>query len=173
GDAVVIVQFARSVEAEADVEIFLGEKIAPFIIDGRAVGLNAVDDLFVVRQILLLQRYRLAKKIDAEQRRFAAVPGKTHDLPGRRLDMLLDIALQRFIVEAKIRPVGIKFFLLQIVAVVTIEVTYRPDGFYHDLKFTRRGFQKSYPRLPTRRRLVLGAPADSRTLLKKAVDVTT
>ena len=53
----------------------------------------------------------------------------------------MDVALESLVVEAKIRPFGIKIFLLQIVAVVTIEVANRPDGLHHDLKFTRRGFQ--------------------------------
>ena len=61
GDAVVIVQLLRPVETEPDVEIFLGEKLAPFFVDGRAVGLNAVDDLFVLGQMLLLQSTALRK----------------------------------------------------------------------------------------------------------------
>jgi hypothetical protein len=66
GDAVVVVQFARPVEAQTDVEVFLGEKFAPFVVDGGAVGLDAVDDLLVGRQMFLLKVDRFAEELDAE-----------------------------------------------------------------------------------------------------------
>ena len=48
GDAVVIVQLFWPVEAESDVKVFLGEKLAPLLIDRRTIGLNTVDDLFAL-----------------------------------------------------------------------------------------------------------------------------
>jgi hypothetical protein len=69
-----IMQLARPVETQADVEILFRQKLAPFIVDGGAVGLDAVDDLFVGRQILFLQIDGFPEEFDAEQGRLAAVP---------------------------------------------------------------------------------------------------
>ncbi len=49
GDPVVVVQLAGTVQAEPDVKIFFGEEFAPFIVDRRAVGLDAVDDFLLRR----------------------------------------------------------------------------------------------------------------------------
>ncbi len=55
--------------------------------------------------------------------------------------MLLDVGFQRLVVEAKIRAFGVEIFFFQVITVVAVEVTNRPDGLDHDLKFARRGFQ--------------------------------
>jgi hypothetical protein len=68
------VQILRPVQTQPDVERFLGKKIAPLLVQGRAVGLNAIDDFLPRRQVLFLQLHGFAEKIDAEQGRFAAVP---------------------------------------------------------------------------------------------------
>ena len=38
GHAVMIVQLARSIEAETDIKVFFAEKLAPLVVDGGAVG---------------------------------------------------------------------------------------------------------------------------------------
>jgi hypothetical protein len=68
------VQLAGTVEAETDVEIFPGEKLAPLLINGRPVGLNAVDDLLAWGDVLLLEFDGFAKKIHSQQCGLAAVP---------------------------------------------------------------------------------------------------
>src|SRR5262249_43253314 len=122
GDSVVIVEFLWSIEAETDIKIFLGEKLAPLIIDGRAVGLYTIDDLLTLENMFLLQFDSFAKKVDAEQRRLAAVPGEAHDFLGRGLNMLNNITLQCLVVQTKIGSLGIEFFLFEVIAVMTVEV---------------------------------------------------
>ncbi len=90
--------------------------------------------------MFFLQLHRLAEKLDAEQGRFAAVPGEADDFPGRRLNVLEDVALESFIVQAEVRALWVKVLFVQIIAIVTIEVANRPDRLDHDLKLTRRGF---------------------------------
>src|SRR5262245_5747092 len=110
--------------------------------------------------MFLLQLDGFAKKVDAEQGRLAAVPGEAHDFPWGGLNMLDDIAFQRFVVQSKISSLGIELLLFEVIAVVTVEVTDRTDCLHHDLKFTRRSFQRDYLR-------------PWGTLLKKVTDVTT
>jgi hypothetical protein len=55
--------------------------------------------------------------------------------------MLLDILFESFVVEAEVGAFGIELLFFQVVAIMTVEVTDRPDGLDHDLKFTGRGFQ--------------------------------
>jgi hypothetical protein len=57
--------------------------------------------------------------------------------------MLLDVAIESFIVEAKVGAPGVEILFIEIIAVVTVEVADRPDGLHHDLKFTRGGFQNN------------------------------
>src|SRR5262249_43264845 len=92
--------------------------------------------------MFLLQLGGFAKKFDAEQSRFAAVPGEAHDLLGRRLNMLDNITLQCLVVQTEIGSLGIELLLFEVIAVVAVEVTDRTDRLYHDLKFARRSFQR-------------------------------
>jgi hypothetical protein len=103
------------------------------------------------------------------------MPGKTDDLARGRLNMLLDIFFKGSVVKAEVGPFGIEILFLQVIAVVTVEVADRPDGFDHDLKFTRRGFQvKASSRLTqTGGGLDGRATRHSATLLKKSWDVIT
>ena len=87
-----------------------------------------------------MQLHRLAEKFDAEQSWFAAVPGEADDFPRRRLNVLKDITLKSFVIEAEVRLFWIKVLFVQIIAIVTIKVADRPDRLDHNLKLTRRGF---------------------------------
>src|SRR6202008_1532183 len=86
--------------------------------------------------------HRFAKKIDAEQRRFAAMPGEAHDFLGRCLNVLNNVALEGLVIQAKVCAFGVEIFFLQVIAVVTIEIANRSDRLDHNLKFTSCSFQK-------------------------------
>src|SRR5206468_10852238 len=87
-----------------------------------------------------------AEKIDAEQGRLAAMPGEAHDLFRSRLDVLDDVALQRFVAQPEIRAFRVELFFLEVVAVVAVQIADCSDRFYHDLKFTSRSFQRDHLR---------------------------
>ena len=55
GHAIAVVERLRSVDADADLEAFRGEEAAPFVVDQRAVGLNAIEDLPSRRSVLALE----------------------------------------------------------------------------------------------------------------------
>src|SRR5207245_10690157 len=89
--------------AEAGTGVVLWEDIPSCLVDRRCVGLNAVEHVLARWPMLCLHLTRPAEKIDAEQGRLAAVPGKAHDLFRSRLDVLDDVALQRFVAQPDIR----------------------------------------------------------------------
>jgi hypothetical protein len=160
-----IVQLARAVETQPYVKIFLGEKLTPLFINGRAVGLNPIDDFFAFGEMLLLERHRFAEKFHAQQCGLAAMPGEADDFFRGRLNMLDDVAFEGRVVEAKVCAFGIKIFFFQIIAVVTIEVANRPDRLDHNLKLACRSLQRATPDETDQ--------LFSWTLLKKQSDVIT
>src|SRR5215471_12170248 len=70
------------------------------------------------------------------------MPGEAHGFLGRCLNVLGDVALQGFVIQAKICAFGIEVFFLQVITVVAIEITDRSDRLDHNLKFTGCSFQK-------------------------------
>src|SRR5262249_48632932 len=79
----------------------------------------------------------LAKVVQSEDGRFAAMPEEIdHRLRGD-LDLLDDVLLQQVIGHAKRLGLRVEQLLLQVVAIVAVQVTDRPHRFGKDLKFTR------------------------------------
>jgi hypothetical protein len=111
-DSIMVVQLLRPVQAEPDIKIFLGEKLASFLVYRRAIGLNTIDNFFAFRKMLFLELHRFAEKLDAKQRRLAAMPGEADDLLRRPLDVLNDVAFEGLIAQAKVRALRIKLFFL-------------------------------------------------------------
>jgi hypothetical protein len=120
GHAVMIVQVLRSVQAQPDVERLLSKKFAPFLVQRRAIGLNAIDNFLVRRQVLFLQLHGFAEKIDAQQCRLAAMPGEADELFGGRLNMLDDVAFESFITKAEVGSFGIKLLFFEVIAIMAV-----------------------------------------------------
>ena len=68
-------QFPRAVDRKANQELALREKLAPFVIQQDAIGLQGIRDLFSVG-VSLLQLDDLAEELDAQQRWLATLPGE-------------------------------------------------------------------------------------------------
>ena len=101
GHAVGVVQRRRTVEAEPDGKVFRRKKAAPVVIEEHAVRLDAVGDAPVGGLVLALQLDNLAKIVQPEEGRFAAVPEEIdHRLRGD-LDLLDDVLLQQVVGHAK------------------------------------------------------------------------
>ena len=86
--------------------------------------------------VLLLKAHRVAEEIDAEQRRFAALPGEIDLVAWLSLDILPDIGIENLIAHGPIAFGGIELFLFEIEAVFAIEVADGPDGLGEDVKRT-------------------------------------
>ncbi len=83
-DAVLIMNFARSIDAYADQEIVFSEEPRPLVRDESAVGLERVADGGAGRRVLRLQRDNLLEEFEAGEQRLAALPCETRGTPGER-----------------------------------------------------------------------------------------
>ena len=81
-DAVLIMHFLRSVQAETDGKILSRQKAAPIFIKEGAVSLHPVEDGSVSGQMFALKGPDLTKIIETQEGWLPAVPGKI-DRPDR------------------------------------------------------------------------------------------
>ena len=80
--AVAVVELRRAVQGKAHQKMVLREKTGPFFVDAEPIGLDRIADLHADPAVLLLQRYRPAKKIQPRQSGLAALEGKGTDAFG-------------------------------------------------------------------------------------------
>ena len=135
GHAIGIVQCRRSVDAQADGKMLGGKKTAPLLRQQNAVRLDAVDDAPALRQMFSLKLHDPAKKVRAENRRFAAVPGEIDFRLQSDPDLLDDIILQQVVGHPRRLGLRVQPLFLQVVAVAAIQVAERPCRLCEDLKF--------------------------------------
>jgi hypothetical protein len=81
-----------------------------------------------------LQINSLTEKIHAQQRRFAALPGKVDFRDRLAADVLADVFLQHGVAHPPLIFAGIQFFLFEVKTVFAIEVADRADGFRQQMK---------------------------------------
>ena len=90
-------QVARPVDADADEIVVLFEKLAPFIVQQRAVGLYGIFERHALPGIFVLELDGPPIKIDAHQSWFAALPGDRYLWRAMGLDELPDVGLQNLL----------------------------------------------------------------------------
>ncbi len=74
--AVVIVEFFRAVNADADEEFIFVEKSAPLVVEQDSVGLEGVGDLLPAVAVFFLQVDYLFVKVEAHQCGLTPLPGE-------------------------------------------------------------------------------------------------
>ena len=124
-DAVGIVKLARAVDAQADQEIVLLEKFAPFIIEKDAVGLKGVLHGLVRPAVLFDEFDGAPEKVELHQRRLAALPRHGHRGRAVRLEQLTDVGLER-VVGHPVLFVRIQRLFGQEEAIRTVDIAGRP-----------------------------------------------
>ena len=90
-------QLRRAVATQANQETMLLEKNGPFGVKQCAVGLQIIFDALMRLFVARLQSDHCAKEVEAEQRRFAALPGKDHLVGSLCFDELLDMPFQHLV----------------------------------------------------------------------------
>ena len=136
-NAVLIVQCLSTIEANSDDKALFRQKAAPVLIEEGPIGLHAVDDMLVRRLMLTLERYNLAKVVQPQNCRLPAVPREVDHRTGGSLDVLDNILLQDVVGHAKRLVLWIKVFFIQVVTVVTPQVTEGTSWFDKNLKLAR------------------------------------
>ncbi len=134
-----VVDGLRAVQRQPHREAVLRQEDAPFVVEQGAVGLQAVADGLALA-VFLLQRQRAAEEIQSQQSRFAALPGELHFRRVLRRDVALHVGPQHLVGHAEFFARRIQLLLLQVEAVVAIEVAQRPDRLGHQVQaLFRRG----------------------------------
>ena len=110
-EAIPVVHFLGPIQAEADGKILRRQEAAPFFIEEGSIGLHPVGDSLVRRLMLALQVDDLAKVVQTQYSRFAAMPGKADHLIGAGFDVLNDVPLQDIILHPKRLVLRIELFL--------------------------------------------------------------
>lgn len=134
GYPVFVVQCAGPVDGEADQKAVLLEKPAPLVIEQDAVGLQVVADADPGRAMLLLQRHYPAKVVDAEQGRFTALPGEDNLVAILPLYVAADEGLQRLFIHPGLSRLMEQIFLVQVEAILAINVALGAPRFGHDVE---------------------------------------
>ncbi|MNQ70756.1 hypothetical protein D3C85_854010 [compost metagenome] len=131
-----VMDLAWSVKAEADHESLTGKKVAPLIIKQGAVGLQGIAyDLASGELALVVDR--TLEKVEAQQRRFATLPGELHFRTALRCDIALHISTQHIIGHPEAFARRKQLFFFQIEAIAAIEITNRPDRLGHEVQALR------------------------------------
>ena len=122
------------------------EKLAPFVVQEDAVGLDGIDDLLPLRPELILQSDRPAEEVDAHQGGFPALPSEAdlgqcgglcgNVLPGHLLQNLRRHP-ERF-------GIGIQLILIQIETVAAIQITYWTDRLDKQVEWSSAQFRRSF-----------------------------
>jgi len=128
-----VVEFIGAVKGKSDKEVVFFKESAPFIVEEGAVGLESVLDGFSIG-VLLLEGGNFPKKLDAEERWFAALPGEMNFRNVLGFDVLADKAFEDMVRHNRFRVVWEQFFFFEIEAVLALKVTCRTCRFHHDMK---------------------------------------
>jgi hypothetical protein len=132
GEAALIMEVLRAVQAQPHGKPRRFKKFAPGYIQQGSVGLDAVLDEDMSRLMFFLEPHGPVKKIQACQGGFPAMPGKAYHRAGMGLDVPADIGFQDIVrhpwAGPGTRPFG------GIITVLTGQVAGIPDGFGKDLE---------------------------------------
>ncbi|MNI60799.1 hypothetical protein D3C73_1160320 [compost metagenome] len=138
-----VMDLARPVEAEADHEVFVGEKGAPLVIEQGAIGLQGIADDLAIGELTLISD-RPLKKIQPQQRRLTTLPGEFHFRAVLRRDVTLHIRTQHFVGHTEALAGREQLFFFQIKAIAAIEVADRPDRLGHKVQALGVGVESQH-----------------------------
>jgi len=93
--AALVVNFARTVDAQADQEAMLLKERGPFVIEQRAIGLQVIFDALARLCVPPLQRDHLAEEVEPHQRGLAALPRENDFIARHAFDVVPDETLEQ------------------------------------------------------------------------------
>lgn len=135
--AIVVVQAAGAIQAEAHQKLVLAQKRAPLVGEEGAVRLQGVDQALAGRQVAPLQFHDTAEEGEPHQRRLAALPGEADGGHLLRLDVLFDERLQHRVAHAEAARARVEALLLQVEAVSAVQVAGRAGRLGHHMEGAR------------------------------------
>ena len=132
--AIQIVQFGWAVDRKTDQELVLRQEGTPLIIKQDAVGLQVVFNALTGFLVTLLQFDHALEKLDSQQGRLAALPGKYDRVARLRLDVLPDVQFQQGIAHARRLRLVQKILFVQVEAVGAIQIALGTARLDHRMK---------------------------------------
>lgn len=127
-----IMEFHRTIEADANQKVVTLEEAAPFVVEKSAVGLDGICDALSLG-ILALQGHRFFEKPNPKERGLPSLPRETDLGDVLQFNVLLDVRLKHVIVHCPAVVTRVQLALLQVKTVGTGEITDRADGFGHNV----------------------------------------
>ena len=127
-----IVQPPRAIDAQPHIEVLIGQKRAPLLIEERAVGLKVVQAGPPVGEVAFLQLHGASKEVESRQRRLAAMPHERDDRSWAGLHDLTDVGFQQGVRHPESMRASVEARGIEIVAVGAIQVAYGTDRLRHD-----------------------------------------
>ena len=127
---VFVMKLLRAVNGDTYQPVILPEKLTPFIIQERTIGLDTI----VYRTpacILALQLHHPLIETERTHQCFSAMPGKQNLRHGLRLNIFTNKLLQQFIAHHILGRVFIQICFLQVITIVAGQITYSPDRLRH------------------------------------------
>ena len=126
-------QAGRTVDADPNQELMLGQERTPLVIQQRSVGLDGVGNLPTVREGRL-EFHHPAEELETRQGRFSPLPGEPDDRYILSLDVLSDELPQHLVGHLE-PPVPVEqLLLLEVEAVRAVQIADRPDRLRHHTK---------------------------------------
>jgi hypothetical protein len=101
GDAVLVMNFLRTVQAQPDSKALFCQEAAPVLIEESAVCLHTVGDALFGGLMLALKRYDLAKVFQPQDRRFSPMPGEVDHWAGGSIDVLDNVLFKDIVGHAE------------------------------------------------------------------------
>ena len=118
-------RFLETVCTQADQEVILMKKPAPFVIQKNTIGLEVVFNTGARFFVFILKLQGTSKKIEPHESRLSSLPGHGHLRNLMGFEKLPDIGLMNLIGHAKIAS-RIEPFLILMEAIVATKITGRP-----------------------------------------------
>ena len=133
--AVFVMNVTRTVYRNAYKKIVFLEKGSEFRGNEGAVGLYGIADK-LVPAIFLFQFHSFAVEVRPQYQRFAAVPVESDFLNIVGRNILPDAFLKHLIGHSRL-PASVDIGLVEIIAVMTVQITERACRFEHDVELHR------------------------------------
>jgi len=119
---------AWPVDADTDEKVVLAKKLAPFVVEQSAVGLQGVFKGHARPAVFVLKLDGAPVEIDAHEGWFSALPGNGYRVAAMGRDELGDVSFQNLIAHAKATS-GIELVLFEIKTIRAIQVAGRSGRF--------------------------------------------
>jgi len=140
GDAILVVKFFGSVDAQTDEESVLFKKGSPLVVKQRAVCLEIIFNALVWLLVLLFELDDLMEELQPQQGWLAALPREHYLVAVLPLDVLSDVGFKDRIRNLKFAGAAQQIFFVQVITVGAVKVADCANWLDHRVVGTQRAW---------------------------------